>query len=72
VETRPDTFVDVASAVPGIVIDMRYAGSDNFIGRPIDGYDASVCVLTREAAAALARVQRALEAQGRGLKVYDC
>jgi D-alanyl-D-alanine dipeptidase len=38
--SRPDGFVDVARAAPGIVVDMRYAGSDNFVGRPINGYDA--------------------------------
>jgi len=51
---------------------MRYAGADNFVGRPIAGYEAPLCLLTREAAEALAAVQAELEAAGRGLKVYDC
>lgn len=51
---------------------MRYAGSHNFVGRPIAGYDAPVCLLAEEAASALANVQRALAASGRGLKVFDC
>lgn len=70
--TRPQGFVDAASAVPGLVVDMRYAGSRNFVGRPIAGYDAPICLLTREAASALAAVQRDLAASGRGLKVFDC
>ena len=65
-------FVDAAQAVPGLAVDMRYAGPDNFVGRRIDGYDAARCLLTREAAAALVLVQRVLAADGLGLKVFDC
>jgi D-alanyl-D-alanine dipeptidase len=71
-QTRPHGFVDAASAVSGLVVDMRYAGARNFVGRPIAGYGAPLCLLTREAAAALAAVQRDLAASRRGLKVYDC
>lgn len=69
---RPQGFVDAASVVPGLVVEMRYTGSRNFVGRPIVGYEAPVCLLTEQAAAALANVQRTLAASGRGLKVYDC
>lgn len=34
-------FVDVSGDVAGLVLDMRYAGSNNFIGRPVAGYEAS-------------------------------
>ncbi|MFO7675377.1 MAG: M15 family metallopeptidase [bacterium] len=68
----PEGFVDAAAVVPGLVVDMRYAGSHNFVGRPIDGYEAPVCILTREAAEALAGVQRELRDYGLGLKVFDC
>ena len=69
---RPSGFVDARSAAPGLVVEMRYSGAHNFVGRPIAGYEAPVCLLTREAAAALAAVERDLAASGRGLKVYDC
>ena len=65
-------FVDVASVAPGLVVDMRYYGGENFIGRPIAGYEAPVCLLTTEAASALARVQAKLKPFGLGLKVFDC
>ena len=65
-------FVDAASVASGLVVDMRYYGSDNFIGRRIAGYDAPVCLLTWEAAAALGRVQAKLATFGLGLKVFDC
>jgi zinc D-Ala-D-Ala dipeptidase len=71
-QVRPHGFVDVSAVVPGLAVDMRYAGERNFVGRPIAGYEAPVCVLTDQAAAGLAAVQRDLAASGRGLKVYDC
>ncbi|MBI3705011.1 MAG: M15 family metallopeptidase [Rhizobiales bacterium] len=55
-----------------IVQDMRYAGIDNFVGRPLPGYGAAECVLRREMAQALARVQADLARQQLSLKVYDC
>jgi D-alanyl-D-alanine dipeptidase len=65
-------FVDAAAVVDGLVVDMRYFGEDNFVGARIDGYEAPRCLLTREAALALARVQRDLASEGFGLKVFDC
>ncbi|HQY55075.1 MAG TPA: M15 family metallopeptidase, partial [Dokdonella sp.] len=38
-------LVDISELVPDITLDMRYAGSDNFVGRPIDGYRAARCLL---------------------------
>jgi D-alanyl-D-alanine dipeptidase len=71
-QTRPHGFVDVAERVPGIVVEARYASADNFIGRTIDGYEQPVCLLTSEAAHALAGVQADLAPRGLGLKVFDC
>jgi zinc D-Ala-D-Ala dipeptidase len=71
-DSEPPPFVGAAAVAPGLIVDMRYAGSRNFVGRRIDGYEMNICLLTAEAAAALAAVQRDLAASGRGLKVYDC
>jgi D-alanyl-D-alanine dipeptidase len=71
-QTRPASFVDAATVVPNFVVDMRYLGPDNFVGRPIDGYEKPICYLTREAAAVLANVARDLEAQGLAIKAFDC
>lgn len=71
-QTSRAGFVDAASVVPGLEVDMRYAGPNNFVGAKIDGYDKPVCLLTREAAAALAKAQIALASSGVGLKVFDC
>jgi D-alanyl-D-alanine dipeptidase len=64
-------FVDVTTVVPGLVVDLRYFGTDNFVGARIDGYEKPVLYLTRQAAAALAKVQADLAAKGLGLKVFD-
>jgi zinc D-Ala-D-Ala dipeptidase len=56
----------------GLQLDIRYFGEHNFVGRRIDGYEAPRCLLTREAASALAAVQRDLRLIGLGLKVFDC
>jgi len=71
-QERPAAFVDAATVVPGLVADMRYAGSHNFVGRRIDGYEAPRCLLTQAAAQALAEVARDLAAQNLVIKVFDC
>ena len=47
---RPDLFVRLHDVAPTIQQDVRYYGDFNFIGRPITGYEAPVCWLTRPAA----------------------
>jgi zinc D-Ala-D-Ala dipeptidase len=69
---RPDTFVDAATVVPGLIAEIRYAGSHNFVGRPIDGYLAPHCLLTAAAADALAEVARDVASHGLVVKVFDC
>ncbi|MGC1776889.1 MAG: M15 family metallopeptidase [Xanthobacteraceae bacterium] len=69
---RPADFVDAATVVPGLVVEMRYAGSHNFTARPVDGYAAPHCLLTREAANALAEVARDIAPRGLVIKVFDC
>jgi D-alanyl-D-alanine dipeptidase len=71
-QDRPADFVDVATVVPGLIVEMRYAGSHNFTGRPVDGYQAPHCLLTRQAADALADVARDVAPSGLRIKVFDC
>lgn len=68
----PDGFVYLRDVDPSIEQDMRYAGVDNFTGKPVPGYDAPECVLVRDAAEALKTVQASLEPKGLTLRVYDC
>jgi len=71
-EMRSAQFVDAATLVPGLILDIRYAGAHNFVGRPIDGYEKPRCLLTPAAAAALANAARDLAPRGLVLKVFDC
>lgn len=71
-QSRHRDFVDAVEAAPGLRAEMRYFGDHNFIGRRIDGYEAPRCLLTKQAAAALAAVQRDLALAGLGLKAFDC
>ena len=68
----PAGFVDAAAVVDGLVVDMRYFGDNNFVGEKIDGYERPRCLLSAQAANALAAVQRNLAPRGLGLKVFDC
>jgi zinc D-Ala-D-Ala dipeptidase len=70
--TLPDNLVYLRDIDPTILQDIRYASSNNFVGRPLDGYEASECILRRDVATALAQVQKDLAASNLGLKVYDC
>ncbi|QKP78825.1 M15 family metallopeptidase [Methyloligella sp. GL2] len=68
----PKGFVYLRDVDPTIQQDMRYAGPDNFTGRPVPGYEAGECILVRPAAEALKAAQAELAAKGLSLKVYDC
>jgi D-alanyl-D-alanine dipeptidase len=71
-QTMPPGFVALTDIDPSIRQEMRYAGSDNFTGRPLPGYERGACVLQRAAALALKRVQIDLARERLSLKVYDC
>ncbi|HET8899435.1 MAG TPA: M15 family metallopeptidase [Rhodanobacteraceae bacterium] len=65
-------LVDIRSRVPDIAEDIKYAGNDNFVGRPVDGYAAPKCLLLAPVADALARVERELRAHQQRLRIWDC
>lgn len=65
-------LIDAGEAIEGIVTDIRYAGNNNFLGRPVTGYSAAKCWLSREAASALSKAQRLAETQGLAILIYDC
>jgi zinc D-Ala-D-Ala dipeptidase len=70
--TLPEPLVYLRDIDASIIQDIRYAGLDNFTGRRVPGYLAPECVLLREVAEALSRVQQALKPRKLSLKVYDC
>jgi D-alanyl-D-alanine dipeptidase len=64
-------MVDVQKVDSTIVVDLRYAATNNFTGAPLPGYEGNRAYLRAEAAAALAVVQEDLRLQGIGLKIFD-
>ena len=67
----PTGFVDMGEFLVGVQIEARYATADNFVGVPIDGYEAGKVLLTQEAADALLAVRIELREAGLGLKLFD-
>ncbi len=63
-------LVDLRALDSTIVVELKYATPENFVGQTL--YGANACYLRRSTAERLVRVQRRLRAQGMGLKVYDC
>jgi len=66
-----DGFVYVDRLVPELSEDLKYCGADNFLGMPVDGYQAARVIATAPAARALAGVQRELGRFGLGLRIFD-
>ena len=64
-----DPLVNLREAVPGVVLDIRYATPRNFVGKAV--YPVAAAFLRRSAAAKLARAAEALRLHGRRLVVYD-
>lgn len=64
----PD-LVELAALDPTIKLDIRYAGTNNFMG--IQLYDEPRAFLQRPAAEAVVRIQNLIKKYGYGLIVYD-
>jgi D-alanyl-D-alanine dipeptidase len=68
--TEPGNFVDIKSVDKTIVIDLRYASSNNVAHRPL--YPPGTPALVRASVARrLATVQEYLRKKGYGLKIWD-
>jgi D-alanyl-D-alanine dipeptidase len=68
----PEGFVNIKDVAPSIILDIRYFTPHNFVGERITGYQSPKCILTKEAANALKKVQDGLSSSSLSLKVYDC
>ncbi len=65
---KPD-LVEVANLHPTIRLDIRYATTNNFMGRPM--YRQAKAFLQRPAAEALVQAHQSLKAKGYGILVFD-
>lgn len=67
--TRAADLVELVRLDPTIKLDIRYAGSNNFVGRAV--YPEARAFLQRPAAEALIAVHRELARHGYGLLIHD-
>lgn len=67
----PEGFMYVDERVPGLVVDLKYCTADNFLGEPVDGYEAPRVIATEPAARALRGAQEELALFGLGLWIFD-
>jgi D-alanyl-D-alanine dipeptidase len=66
----PSELVDVATVIPDIALDIRYATADNFTKQVV--YPEARCVLRRSVAERLKQVEADLRARKLRLKIFDC
>ena len=67
----PPEFCYVDQVVPNLRTELKYAGTDNFVGRPIQGYVGKRAILRKDAAQALRRAAGYLHSYGYGLIIWD-
>jgi zinc D-Ala-D-Ala dipeptidase len=66
----PDDLIDIREVLPDIRFDIRYATENNFTGKVL--YPEARCILRREVAEALVKVQEDLDRLKLELVIYDC
>ncbi|RYY36991.1 MAG: D-alanyl-D-alanine dipeptidase [Sphingobacteriaceae bacterium] len=62
-------LVDIEAAIPGIVLDIRYATTNNFTNQQV--YKQAKAFARQPVVQALNKVQAELKNKGLGLKIYD-
>ena len=70
-ELDPSGFVVLADYVPGIIQEIRYYSTYNFIGDRIDGYEEPCALSTIEMARALKSAANELNVKGYRMKIFD-
>lgn len=64
-------MTDLKERIPGLVYELRYAGTNNFMHRRMYPASTRYTFLRAEAAEALKKVQDELNGKGYGLKIFD-
>lgn len=68
--TSDSSFVNLTRFTKEFVIDMKYAGNENFLKQKV--YDCGECYLRQKTAFALLDAQNEFRKLGYGIKVFDC
>ena len=64
-------MTDLQAAIPDIVLDLRYATTNNFMGRRMYPKSTNHTFLRLQAVKSLALVENELKTKGYGLKIFD-
>lgn len=67
---QPEDLIDIREVLPDVRLDIRYATSNNFTKEVL--YPEPRCILRREVAEALVKVQASLQRLNMELVIYDC
>ena len=67
----PEGFAYLKKENPTLILDLRYATSENFTGKIVTGYTSEKAIGTKALSIALRKVQAQLRPKGLGLKVFD-
>lgn len=67
----PEGFVYIDEMIEDCIIDAKYFGTDNFLGRPVDGYEQNLVVMSRAAAEGCVKAAEILRKQGYVMKFFD-
>src|SRR5690349_18884044 len=62
-------LIDLEKFIPGLVMDIRYASTNNFTGEKI--YNMAKAYARKPVAEALKKIQEELKPQGLGIKMFD-
>lgn len=70
VSLQPDkALIDIKKAVPGVVLDIRYATKHNFMNQVM--YPSAKAFARKPVVEQLKKIQAELKKKGYGLKIYD-
>ena len=64
-------FVYVKNIIPDLIEDLRYFTTNNFMGEKVDGYEANLVILSKEAATALSKAADELREKGYVIEMDD-
>lgn len=67
----PEGFCYAHDKIEDVILDIRYAGTHNFVGDVIDGYEAPYAILTEKAADALKEAADEFREMGFRIMIFD-
>lgn len=71
-EAIPPGMMQVRDIHGSLKLDIRYAGSNNFVGSPLSGYEFPFCFLRESTARALLEAAEEAKRRGLVLVIFDC